>query len=125
MSPQINFKFPLRSGDLGYFDMNEDTRSAVRENLKLTILTNIGERVISQVGFDAAIVFTNQQNADFVVRTALKDMIDKYFSYLNIEEITVKTNKDNQEIPPESIVINFKYSFKNSGITDELTILTK
>ena len=42
----INFKFPLKSYRRGFFQGNTDTISAVRENIKILLLTQKGERVM-------------------------------------------------------------------------------
>ena len=42
----INLKFPLKSYRRGFFQGNTDTISAVRENIKILLLTNKGERVM-------------------------------------------------------------------------------
>ena len=42
----INLKFPLKSYRRGFFQGNTDTLSAVRENIKILLLTLKGERVM-------------------------------------------------------------------------------
>ena len=42
----INLKFPLKSYRRGFFQGNTDTISAVRENIKILLLTLKGERVM-------------------------------------------------------------------------------
>jgi phage baseplate assembly protein W len=42
----INLKFPLRSYRRGFFEMNNTTTAAVRENIKTLLMTVKGERVI-------------------------------------------------------------------------------
>ena len=42
----INLKFPLKSYRRGFFQGNTDTISAVRENIKVLLLTTKGERVM-------------------------------------------------------------------------------
>ena len=42
----INLKFPLRSYRRGFFEMNNTTTAAVRENIKTLLLTVKGERVV-------------------------------------------------------------------------------
>ena len=43
----INLKFPLRSYRRGFFEMNNTTTAAVRENIKTLLMTVKGERVIN------------------------------------------------------------------------------
>ena len=43
----INLKFPLRAYRRGFFEMNETTTAAVRENIKILLMTVKGERVVN------------------------------------------------------------------------------
>ena len=43
----INLKFPLRSYRRGFFEMNNTTTAAVRENIKTLLMTAKGERVVN------------------------------------------------------------------------------
>ena len=42
----INLKFPLRSYRQGFFEMNNTTNAAIKENIKTRLLTVKGERVV-------------------------------------------------------------------------------
>lgn len=121
----INFKFPLNLGSQGYFDMNMDTRNAVKENLKITILTNVGERVISDVGssfnFNAFDLNNDLQN---IVRSKMQDLFEKFFNFLNLDEVIVITNKENSSLGYDQLVVNIKYSYKGiDNFNDEINIL--
>ena len=121
--PQINFKLPLNMGDLGPFDMNTNTKDAVRENLKLTILTTKGERVINEVGskyqFD---VFTQTKDE---VKAAITDHTNEifniYFPFLNIESLEIFTQDENNAIEDNQVYVKLIYSFKGvEGFTDQI-----
>ena len=43
----INLKFPLRAYRKGFFEMNNTTRAAIREDIKILLLTKKGERVVN------------------------------------------------------------------------------
>ena len=43
----INLKFPLRAYRKGFFEMNNTTRDAIREDIKILLLTKKGERVVN------------------------------------------------------------------------------
>lgn len=121
----VNFRFPLNLGPQGYFDMNVDTKSAVKENLKITILTNIGERVISDVGssfnFNSFDLNNDLQNA---VRLKMEDLFEKFFSFLNLDDVVVTTNKENSSLDYDQLVVNIKYSYKGiNNFDDEINIL--
>ena len=44
----INFKFPLKSFKQGFFQGNQTTKSAVREDIKVLLMTVKGERVMDK-----------------------------------------------------------------------------
>ena len=43
----INLKFPLRSYRRGFFEMNTTTMSAIREDIRILLLTKKGERLVN------------------------------------------------------------------------------
>ena len=47
MAGVINYSFPLRKFRQGFFEGNQDTIRAVRENIKILLMTKKGERVIN------------------------------------------------------------------------------
>ena len=47
MAGTINYSFPLRKFRQGFFEGNQDTIRAVRENIKILLMTKKGERVIN------------------------------------------------------------------------------
>jgi len=44
--PSINYRFPIRRGSAGGFDVNDTTIDAVKDDLKILLLSNHGERPI-------------------------------------------------------------------------------
>ena len=42
----INFKFPLKSANRGFFQGNKTTIGAIREDIKILLMTVKGERVM-------------------------------------------------------------------------------
>lgn len=47
MAGTINYSFPLRKFRQGFFEGNQDTIRAVREDIKILLMTKKGERVIN------------------------------------------------------------------------------
>ena len=53
----VNLKFPLRSFRKGFFEMNDTTIDAVKEDIKILLLTKKGERVVnSSIGTNIPIL---------------------------------------------------------------------
>jgi phage baseplate assembly protein W len=47
MAGTINYSFPLRKFRQGFFEGNQDTIRAVREDIKILLMTKKGERVVN------------------------------------------------------------------------------
>ena len=123
---QINFKFPLGIGSLGAFEMNTNTKDAVKENVKLTILTARGERIINDVG--AMYYFDVFKQTKDEIQTAIeehtKEMFDKYFNFLKLDNVEVSTIDDNPAIEDNQVLAKIKYSFKGvEQFSDEVQII--
>lgn len=124
--PPINFKFPLNTGPLGFFRTNNNTKDAVRENLKLTILTNSGERLINEVGSKYVFDLTKQSKEEITkfIEDHTEELFDAYFNFLRIEKIDVLDSSDNESIGDNEVLVSIKYSFRNIEQTqDEVSIL--
>jgi len=123
--PAINFKFPLDIGSLGHFATNDNTQDAVRENVKLTILTTAGERIINPVGSSYAFdVFSQgKEQIDNLITTHTKQLFKTYFPFLNIDSIIIKHPDDDPTVQDEQVVVTIHYSFKGvQSFNDSITI---
>ena len=97
----INLKFPLRAYRKGFFEMNNTTRDAIREDIKILLLTKKGERVvISSIGtnipilagqlFEPAIKEDLEPQITLEVRRAL----ERWMPYVSLESLQVFTAAD-------------------------------
>ena len=122
----INFKFPLNNSEAGYFDTNKTTKDAVKENVKLTILTNQGERIISNVGSKYSLDFyeNSKEEIDENIKQHTKEIFQNFFQYLKLDEIKIIHSEDDKRVPEGNVLIGMKYSFNGvDDFTDEITIL--
>ena len=97
----INLKFPLRAYRKGFFEMNNTTRDAIREYIKILLLTKKGERVVnSSIGtnipilagqlFEPAIKEDLEPQITLEVRRAL----ERWMPYVTLESLEVFTSAD-------------------------------
>ena len=97
----INLKFPLRAYRKGFFEMNNTTRDAIREDIKILLLTKKGERVVnSSIGtnipilagqlFEPAIKEDLEPQITLDVRRAL----ERWMPYVSLESLQVFTAAD-------------------------------
>jgi len=121
--PQINFKFPLDDSTLGMFDMNTNTKDAIREDLKLTILTSVGERVISDVGsmYKFDVFKQTKQEVQAAITSHTDQIFKNFFPFLQIDDLQVMTSDDNSAIQDYEVYVKLIYSFKGvQGFSDEI-----
>lgn len=122
----INFKFPLGRGVLGMFDTNNNTKDAVKENLKLTILTSKGERLVKDIGSSYHFDLFKQQKEE--VEEGIKDhtqeIFEQYFQFLKLDNIEILTAEDNNAIEDNQVLVRITYSFRGiENFSDELQII--
>ena len=97
----INLKFPLRAYRKGFFEMNNTTRDAIREDIKILLLTKKRERVVNgSIGtnipilagqlFEPAIREDLEPQITLEVRRAL----ERWMPYVSLESLQVFTAAD-------------------------------
>lgn len=122
----INFKFPLRIGPLGFFDMNNDTKDAVKENIKLTLLTNKNERLVTNVGssFHYDVFNQSEDEIDSIIKDQINSTFKEYFDYIKIDKINIIHPNDINKLNDNDIIISIEYSYKGiNGFSDKISIL--
>ena len=121
----INLKFPLKSYRRGYFEGNTDTISAVRENIKILLLTTKGERVMhNNLGTNIA-VMTGQlfepptRDETFEnIRLEIETAIETYLPYIRIHNIKMITQDEEPRLGNNKIKLNMSYT-----ITDQTALV--
>jgi len=116
----INLKWPLRSDNESYFSKNKTTLSAIREVIKVLLLTKKGERVINpDIGTNIPIL-TGQlfENIDKVgMRMQLEAEISNAFkSFLDGIELVgleVETQDENPELRLNDLLVKLSYKINN------------
>ena len=126
----INLKFPLKSYRRGYFEGNTDTISAVRENIKILLLTTKVERVMhNNLGTNIA-VMTGQlfepprRDETFEnIRLEIETAIETYLPYIRILNIKMITQNEEPNLGDNKIRINMTYSIADqSALSDNVDI---
>jgi len=96
------------------------TKDAVRANLLNFFLTARRERVFNPSfgsGLRNLLFEPLTDNNRASIRSFIEEGVETYFPQVEIEDITVGFREDDNQA-----LINFKYSLRNTNITDELTI---
>ena len=122
----INLKFPLRSYRRGFFEMNNTTTAAVRENIKILLMTVKGERVVNPgIGtniptlmgqlFEQTEPHEMEAKIGAEIRTALEEWMPEV-TLLSINVFTQETVPGGTALNPNDILVRMEYEY--SGIPD-------
>jgi len=105
----INLKFPLRSYRKGFFEMNQTTLDAVREDIRILLLTKKGERVVNpDIGTNIPILMgqlfepIKKQELEDNIGREIKSALQSWMPYVTLEKIEVFSEVD----PPKGISLN-------------------
>tara|TARA_Y100000385_G_C13087998_1_gene637323 strand:+ start:2214 stop:2639 length:426 start_codon:yes stop_codon:yes gene_type:complete len=96
------------------------TKDAVRANLLNFFLTSRRERIFKP-NFGSGLrnllfePLTDESKDD--IKAFIEDGVDQYFPQIEVKDVSVGFQEDNHVA-----LINFKYSIKDTNITDEITI---
>ena len=126
----INLKFPLKSYRRGFFQGNSDTISAVRENIKILLLTTKGERVMhGEMGTQIPVLqgqlfepITKEETFENI-RLEIETAIQTYLPYIRILNIKMITQDEEPELGNNKIRISMDYSISDqSALVDTINI---
>jgi len=129
----INLKFPLRAYRRGFFEMNNTTIAAVREDIKILLLTKKGERVINpDIGTNIPILAGQlfephdkevlEQQIGSEIRAALSD----WMPYVTLKGISVYSDVDvpsGYTCQRNQALVLMKYTLSSAnGLEDSLAL---
>ena len=126
----INLKFPLRSYRRGFFEMNNTTTAAVRENIKTLLMTVKGERVVNPgIGTNIPALMGQlfeqiepgemQAKIGAEITTALETWMPEV-TMLSINVYTQDTVPGGTSLNPNDILVRMDYEY--SGIPDMIEL---
>jgi len=126
----INLKFPLRSYRRGFFEGNTETISAVRENIKILLLTLKGERVNdANMGTNIPVLqgqlfepITREETFENI-RLEIETAINRYLPYISVKNIKMITQEEEPILGNNKIRINMTYVIKDQqALVDNVNI---
>ena len=123
----INFKFPLRAYRHGFFESNTTTAAAIKETLKILILTSKGERVINpDIGTDlptlAGQLFENIniEEMQMLIETDIRGAVQKWMPFINVRSIIVKSSTEDSSLATNQIRVSMSYSIAASEVQETI-----
>jgi phage baseplate assembly protein W len=121
MANNINLKFPLRKSPQGAFAGNSTTIEAVKDNLKILLLTNYGERPINyDFGANLRRVLFNEPGVDIKqkIRDQIFAAVERWMPFVKIDSLVVLDQNNDGTI--ESNKIRLKIHFSVGQLSDVL-----
>ena len=125
----INFKFPLKSFQQGFFQGNKTTKSAVREDIKTLLMTMKGERVMhknmgTNIPALAGQLFEpiNKLELTEKITVEITTAIEIYLPFLNIQNVNVLTHDDDENLKLNQIRVSMSYIIQDQqSMLDQMT----
>jgi len=117
----LSIALPLRRSSIDGFQMNKDFRSLIRQNLKMLILTNPGERVMSpEYGVGIKRFLFEQEGTQTLLRIdqKMRSSIKKYMPTIGIIDILY----DSANIERNSLGIRVLYKIPSLNSSESLEI---
>lgn len=106
----------------GSYALNKTLVATVKQNFKMLVLTNPGERImIPDFGVGLRALLFNQDNRDLRnnIRLKLEEQIRKYMNFIVVEQLDISEPNSNDE---NLIFVRIKYSINNLNVSDILNI---
>ena len=108
---------PVKStGSVGFFQVTGDEISEARENLRLLLLTNWGERPM-HFKFGANLrEFLFEQTHDESLRGRIADRVNDqvatWLPYLSIDQLFITFSEEDDSLPPNAFRVTVGFSLK-------------
>ena len=126
----INLKFPLKSYRRGFFQGNTDTIAAVRENIKILLLTLKGERVMhANLGTNIPVLQgqlfepISRDETFENIRLEIETAIQSYLPYIRVLNIKMITQEEESTLGNNKIRISMSYAISDqSALVDNINL---
>ena len=113
MSSGIAAELPLVvSNTFGAYNLVTDFQSLAKQNLKMLILTNPGERMMDTnfgVGLRRFLFEQNESGTYAKIDEKIRQQVGSYLPYIQINQIEFLVPEDNPDLFPHSIDLTIKF----------------
>ena len=125
----INFKFPLKSVNRGFFQGNQTTVTAIREDIKILLITVKGERVMNKnmgttITILAGQLFEPVRQTELLekIRLEITNAIETYLSFISLQNIDLITSEQDPSLTVNQVRISMAYVIKDQqAMADRMT----
>mgnify|MGYP003149347336 FL=1 len=115
----LSVHLPLAYSELDGYEMNKDLKSLFRQNLKMLILTNPGERVMKPsfgVGLQQYLFQNFTQSTYAEIENRIRSQVKTYIPAIALGRIAFASpNVDNNQLQ-----VSISFSIPNIGVKDLL-----
>lgn len=110
----LSVKLPLVvSNVFGPYELNTTFNELAKQNLKMLVLTNPGERIMHPdfgVGLSRFLFENNTEGTYDVIRSRIHEQVNIYLSYIQIDDVNFSVREDNPDLFPNSIRVNIFFT---------------
>ena len=121
----VNLKFPLRSYRKGFFEMNNTTIDAVKEDIKILLMTKKGERVVNPtIGTNIPILLgelfepIKKEEMEARIGAEIRSALDTWMPYVTMDAIEIFTSDNpptGTNVNENDILVRMAYTLQNAG----------
>lgn len=115
-------KLPLQKDPIdGVFSMNKTALESIKQDIKMLMLTNPGERMMMPdygVGLRQLLFSQKGQNLNNEIINKVKTQIKKYMSFVTIISINVLESEQSEN----TILVNINFTIPSLNKTEELNL---
>ena len=116
-------KLPLRRDDQDGYLLNKDFRDLVRQNFKMLMLTNPGERIMDPnfgVGLRRYLFEQNNSQTYSQIESKVREQVSRYLSYLKIKNISFTRPSGLDNLSENLLSIKIKYFIEPLQIENDI-----
>jgi len=125
----INFKWPLKSFRRGFFEGNTNTRAAVREDVKVLLMTAKGERVMHRDMGTTLPILSGQlfepikkMELTEQIKLEIETQVKIYLPFLNLQSVNLFTSEDDESLKINQIRVSMSYLIRDQqGLADNMS----
>mgnify|MGYP001305928400 CR=1 FL=1 len=113
MSSGIAAELPLVvSNTFGAYNLITDYKSLAKQNLKMLVLTNPGERMMDVnfgVGLRRYLFEQNEPSTYSKIDQRIREQVGSYLPFIQINAIEFRVPEDNRDLYPHTIDVSIKF----------------
>jgi phage baseplate assembly protein W len=122
----IGLNIPIKRGKAGYFDLNYDSVSQVKANIKNLLNTVRGERRFQPLfgsGLHNAIFEQNLQETPDILKEIIINDINTWIPNITVTDVELSmTNMDNNQLK-DIYTVYIKVTFTVNNVTDSVDLI--